>query len=70
MSPLKITALAVSAIVVITTLSSRGPNVDQLQYVEEYCARVDMYELDVMLGKDVSDIRGHRDFKNLCEEGF
>lgn len=66
MSAGKITALVAGAIVVIATLSSQGPNEAQDEYLKEYCNRVDMYELDVMLGKDRGDIRGHRDYKDLC----
>lgn len=60
--------VSLTAVVAITVVAffSSGENPDQQAYVSEYCERVAMYEDDVLMQVDVSEIRGHRDFNNLC----
>lgn len=61
-----VTVLGITALLTLIAIASNDAQIDEQVALTSYCERVELYELDVMLGKSESEIRGHRDYDNLC----
>lgn len=66
MSKPLVTVLGITALITLVAITSNDARLNEQVKLTTYCERVDLYELDVMLGKSEAEIRGHRDYDNLC----